>query len=121
MDKMVGVVLAATACLGISCAGEAERLSGTEGDIVEESVRIMASRLSADLGQRGPIAWMDYFAEVPGFFMASDGLAVFPDYETASAFVDGLAGRIAAMRLEWTDLRVEPLTKTMAVMWAAYD
>jgi len=121
MDSMAKFALVATACLGLSCTGDSERMTGTEEDIVEENVRLMASRLSSDLGRKGPIAWMDYFAEVPGFFMASDGQAVFPDYETASTFVDGLAGRIAAMRLDWSDLRVEPLTKTMAVMGAAYE
>ncbi len=89
--------------------------------VVESGVRDLAAAIARDLAAEGPDGWLGHFAEGPEFFMASDGQIAFPDFATATSFVHDLDTRIATMRLTWGDIRIDPLTPTMAMMAAPYD
>jgi len=88
---------------------------------VEAGVRDLAASIARDLAAEGPDGWLGHFVDGPAFFMASDGEVRFPDFATATSFVHDLDARIASMQLTWGDLRIDPLTPTMAVMAAPYD
>lgn len=87
---------------------------------VEADVRSFVSSIPTDLAERGPTAWLDHFDRGPNFFMASDGVEVFPDHATADELVRGFAPSIAAMEITWDSVRVQVLTPDWAVFSTAY-
>jgi len=74
----------------------------------EAGVRSFLDTLRADLSDRGPLAWLDHFDHGPEFFMASDGIELFPDYPTADSIVRGFAPGLRSIRLDLDDLDVYP-------------
>lgn len=54
--------------------------------------------------------------------MAANGRLVFPDRATAASAIDGLARTIQRIELRWgSDLRVDVLTPSMAVVAVSYN
>ena len=87
-----------------------------DDDVIRREVSAYADTIALDLRREGPRAWLRHFERIPGFFMASDGRILFPDNDSADVFVEDLAGRIRSIDLRWGDLRVDPLTPTLAVL-----
>jgi hypothetical protein len=84
---------------------------------VDHSVRAFMQTVAHDVTQQGPTAWRKFFSHGPRFFMASDGHLVFPNYPAADKAINGLAATIKHIDLTWgTDLRVDPLSPTLAVV-----
>jgi hypothetical protein len=77
--------------------------------------------ISNSLAQRGPVAWLEHFATRPGFFMASAGAVQFADRAAAETFLNGFAQTIGRVELRWADLRIEPLSPSLAMVGARYD
>jgi hypothetical protein len=98
-------------------AGESEASWAASVDL---EVRALAAAIAADLAREGPEAWLRHFDEGPSFFMASDGVAKFPSYDSMREFVLRFDPGISAMELSWSDVRVEALTPTLASLGAAY-
>lgn len=88
---------------------------------MRDSVRDMAAAIARDLERDGPTAWLTYFLDDPGFFMASDGSVVFPSLDSATSFVRGFAPGIDRMELVWGDMRIDPLAPGSAILGASYD
>ncbi len=101
-------------------ACERPSLDASHAAAIRDSVRIMAEAIAQDLRAGGPNAWLPYFDPDPAFSMASDGRLVFPDIDSARAFVGAFAPGIARMELAWTDLRVNPVGPGLATMAAEY-
>lgn len=110
------MLLTAAACAPRS-AGE---LDAAHAAAMRDSVAMFATTIARRLSQEGPAAWLRYFETSPAFFMASDGQALFPSNDSATAFVEGLTRTIIAIDLEWVELRVEPLAPGLAVLGASY-
>ena len=82
---------------------------------VRREVGAYADTIVLDLRRDGPRAWLRHFKRTPAFFMASDGQLEFPDNDFADVFMEDLAGRVISMDRQWGELRVDPLTSTLAV------
>ncbi len=87
---------------------------------IQASVRVLAESISRDVTQQGPNAWLRYFEPTPRFFMASGGSLMFPDYDSASAFVPRFAAGVRSIELTWNGVRVDPLSLNLAMMGAAF-
>ena len=87
---------------------------------IKDSVQHMAAIIELDVSQEGPKAWLRHFSHSPEFFMASEGKLVFPNNDSATAFVNRFATQVRSIQLSWSDLNVEPLTISLAVMRASF-
>jgi len=108
-----GIVLAV---LAAGCAGPQ---AVPEAEVVAE-VTAFLEGIPARLAAAGPTAWLDVFAAEPGFFMASDGQVAFPDRAAAEAFLADFAPRVEALQLAWDEVRVVPLSATLAAVGTSY-
>lgn len=116
LSPILALALVATACGAPSSQEfDEQRLASVEAD-----VRAFVSSIPIHLAERGPTAWLDHFDRGPDFFMASDGVEVFPDHATADELVRGFAPSIAAMEITWDSVRVHVLTPEWAVFSTAY-
>jgi Domain of unknown function (DUF4440) len=87
----------------------------------EDDVRAFTRTVSHDVTQNGPTAWRKLFSDSPAFFMASNGLLVFPNSAAATKGIQDFARTIKQIELRWgDDLRVDPLTPDLAVVAATY-
>jgi hypothetical protein len=82
---------------------------------VADSVKIMLESVPNNLSVKGPLAWLDAFDDTTGFFMASDGALVFPNYDSARSFITNtLVKTFAAVHLHWSNARIEPYADDIA-------
>ncbi len=88
---------------------------------IEDSVRVFAESVAAGVSRDGPVAWRIYFEKSPAFFMASDGLLVFPSSDSATRAIQSLARMISHIDLHWgDDMRVDPLAPGLAILAASW-
>jgi hypothetical protein len=88
---------------------------------VEDSVRAMSESIVKDLAAQGPSAWLRYFEQDSGFFMASEGQLVFPNYDSAAQFINHvLVNQIRKIELRWSYLHVTPVAPGFAFMAARF-
>jgi hypothetical protein len=87
----------------------------------EKEVRKLLDIIADDLAQKGPLAWLKHFSTDETFFMASDGKVVFPDYQTAKTFLEDFAPKVAKMKINWSNVRVQMIERNTALVGAAYD
>ena len=110
-------------CAGVlvACAGSMPRqLSTAEALTVTNGVHAFVAAVAAGVTQRGPVAWRDYFADTPAFFMAVDGHMAFETSDAATHGIQGVAKAIPHIELHWGDVRVDPLTPRLAMVAAPY-
>jgi hypothetical protein len=87
----------------------------------EAAVRRFVASVATEINRDGPAAWHKEFSDSPAFFMASEGLLVFPDSQTARKAIDNLARTVKHIELRWgDDLRIDPLTPNLAVVGMTY-
>ncbi len=99
----------------ISCNNDCDKLSVKQASEVNDSVKNMTDKIALDVSSKGPVAWLNHFENSPGFFMASDGRLQFPDNDSANRFINHtLVKTIRKIDLKWNNLRIDPLTKTLA-------
>lgn len=114
-------VLPFISVLLFSCQGSKTSFSEDQSRAVKDSVLQLADMTAKGISTKGPIAWLDYFEDSPGFFMANDGGVQLPDYKTADSFIKNtLVKVISKITLKWSAIRVDPLTPGIAVMAAGY-
>jgi len=110
-----------TISLFISCKNNSDRLTGDKEAVVKDSVSLMAMNISKDISAKGPIAWLTYFENAPGFFMANDGQLALKDYPTAVSFVKGpLIKLMPKISLQWKNVKVDPLSASLAAIGADF-
>ena len=98
-----------------SCNDQTRSLTQNQSETVRDSVKQMMNSISKDLSDKGPVAWLQYFENSPGFFMASDGLLVFPGRDSAESFINNtLVKQIQKIDLQWSNIQIDPLSLTLA-------
>ena len=103
------------------CAYHNTQLTPAENSTVKDSVTQMAAHISTDVSTHGPEAWVNYFENGPRFFMASGGMLVFKDYNTARSYtLDTVVKNFKKITLNWKNVRVDPLTAIYAAMGADF-
>jgi hypothetical protein len=108
-------------CILISCNNNKEPLTAKEFIVVQDSVRRMTELIARDVSREGPVAWLRYFENSSGFFMASEGQLVFPNNDSATSFIrNKLVKSINKINLRWNNLRIDPLTPKLAGISAAF-
>ena len=101
-----------------ACAREAPRASA---DAEREALGAYLQQVAADVSREGPAAWGRHFVPSEEFFMAADGVLVFPDGAAAARGVAALTKTITAIALNFgPGIRVDPLTEDLAVVGAPY-
>ena len=116
-------ILGLLAWVSMVCAPAAapQQHSQMSAQQVERTVRAFMQTVAHEVTQQGPTAWRKFFSHGPKFFMASDGRLVFPSYPAADKAIDGLASSIKRIDLTWgNDVRVDPLTPSLAVVAASW-
>jgi hypothetical protein len=112
--------LATIICAGCS-SSSAPQLTSTRTAQIDKEVRAFALDVARGVSQEGPTAWRRYFSQSPEFFMAAAGRLAFSNGESAIAAIPDLARSIKQIDLQWgEELRVDPLTPTLAIMATPY-
>jgi hypothetical protein len=105
----------------ISCQNNHPQLTTEQSKLVKDSVFKLTADIATNISTKGPAAWLNYFEDTPGFFMASDGQLAFTDYPSAKAFIlNTLVKSIPHIKLRWENLRIDPLTSNLAAMGADF-
>jgi len=114
-------VIVLTISISISCEKTSGQLTKTENARVKDSVTHMAASIAKNVSAKGPVAWLDYFENDPGFFMANDGQLALNDYPTAVSFVKGtLIKLIPKINLQWKNVKIDPLSSSLAAIGADF-
>jgi len=88
---------------------------------VEANVKAFMLGVAHDVTAEGPTAWRKHLADESAFFMASEGQLVFPNGQPEGQWIQNLTQFIRQIDLRWGDnIRVDPLTPTLAVVAAPY-
>jgi hypothetical protein len=104
-----------------SCRTEgSNNLNQSQAASVKDSVSRLAANIAHNISHEGPNAWLHYFDKSPGFFMASGGKLVFPNYDSAAVFVQIFAKGVRNIQLTWSGLNVDPLTMDLAIIRASF-
>lgn len=105
----------------ISCCHDADHLTQSQYAMVKHSVQQMTDSIAKNVSDKGPAAWLLYFENTPGFFMASEGQLAFPNIETATNFIHHtLVKSIHKIELHWKSIRIDPLTTKLASIGAIF-
>jgi hypothetical protein len=116
----------ASVAVGIICIGCISQRLGSPAVSAERAAEIQrevqefAATVAHDVTQDGPAAWRKHFSESPAFFMASEGNLQFPDSASAIAGIQELKRTIKHLELQWSNVRVDPLTPDLASMGAGW-
>lgn len=107
--------------LAISCKSNNTQLTADENAAVKDRVNSMVAHIAKDVSAKGPIAWLDYFENDPGFFMANDGQLALKDYPTAITFVKNtLVNMMPRISLQWRNVKIDPLNPSLAAIGAEF-
>jgi hypothetical protein len=116
---LAGIYL--VALLLVSCGHRRGPLTEKDSAIITDSIQQLMTGIARDLSANGPAVWLNYFDDAPGFFMVSDGDLDFPDYSTAKRFIlDTLVKNISNITLNWSAVRVDPLSRHLAAVNAGF-
>lgn len=121
--NLVVAVVVAVGCQGQPGAVEPEgSLRAADRTAVEQHVRGFMNAVAQDVTEGGPTAWAKEFADGPNFFMASEGVLIFPSGAAAAQGIPALTQIIKKIELDWgPDLRVDPLTPDLAAVGSTYQ
>ena len=115
------IIIFLLSCILNSCNNTRKPLTEKEFTDVQDSVRVLTTLIARDVSSEGPAAWLRYFENSPGFFMASDGQLVFPNNDSATSFIKNkLIKSMDKIVLTWNDMRIDPLTSKLACIASAY-
>ena len=107
------VLLAAFALAGCSAlaagSAESQSLPPARAAAIGESARTFMRTVAHDVTQEGPLPWLKFCDNGPGFFMAVNGQLAFPNAAAAKEGTQSFARTINHIELTWgDDLRVDP-------------
>jgi len=115
------VVISFIFCFISSCNNNSKTLSPKDLSLVQDSVQLMTESIAKNISHEGPVGWLRYFENSPGFFMASDGQLVFPNIDTAKNFINNiLIKAMPEIQLRWSNIRIDPLAINLASISAVY-
>jgi len=110
------------AIIAFACRQKTGKLSPAENVVIKDSVTKMMVDIQRDVSAKGPTAWLNYFDDSPGFFMASDGKIAFANYQSAKKFIsDTLVKIIPHIKLVWNNLKATPLANDAAFVAAGFN
>ncbi len=99
----------------LACNYSKPQLTYGEIGYVQEQVGELTKNIATDVSAKGPTAWLNYMQDTSYFFLANDGELALKDYSTASKFIkDTLVNRITKETLKWSNVRIDPLSNTVA-------
>ncbi|HLX92148.1 MAG TPA: hypothetical protein VKR32_10720 [Puia sp.] len=108
---------------GIACTTTPISNTSNDQDVhVRDSVRAMMDTISRVISREGPVGWLRFFENSASFYMVSDGILVFPNYDTAKSFISNvLVKNIRSMSLNWNDVQIDPISGNFADVSAAFQ
>jgi hypothetical protein len=105
----------------LSCHQIGNQPDSASSLIVENDISKMTDSLEKDLFRSGPLAWVSYFENKPGFFMISDGELAFKDYSTGKEFIEKtLVTKIVKVNLTLDHLEIHALMTQLASLAAHF-
>ena len=114
-----GLLLASL--LALACGHRRGPITEQDRANISDSVLQLTKNIARDLSANGPAVWLKYFDDTPGFFMIDDGNLSFPDYSSARRFIlDTLVKNIPHITLNWSAVRVFPLSRNLASIDAQF-
>jgi len=116
-------VIAIMGCARQAAVSRSARpMSAAERTAVDESVRGFMAQVAQEVTQGGPTTWSKEFEDGPNFFMASEGVLVFPSGAAAAQGIAALTQIIKKIELQWgQELRVDPLSPELAAVGSTYQ
>jgi hypothetical protein len=88
---------------------------------IEDSGREFAKSVATGISREGPAGWRRFFAGKPAFFMAANGILVFPSGDSASRGIEQLTHVISTIELRWEDsVRADALAPGLVVLAMPY-
>lgn len=126
MNKTVTTMLTTAATCFLlyfltGCKNEPVALTAQQASVVKESVQEFADSIAANITHKGPAEWLVYFKNSQEFFMASAGNIAFANYDSARSFIQNvLVKNISSINLKWSNVRIDPLTQTLASLAANF-
>jgi hypothetical protein len=114
-------LLLAAIALSFSCNYAKPQLTPDEIWHVQRKVTRLTKNIEKDLSAKGPSAWINYVQDTANFFMANDGKLAFKDSKSAIAFIrDTLVKNTSKINLQWNNMRVDPLSNSIASIGSDY-
>jgi len=107
---LICLTLFASSCSNHTTAS----LTTDQAATVKQGAQEMMDSISHDITTKGPMAWLQYFANSPDFSMASDGRLEFQNYDSAQYFISHVLVKMKKINLHWSNIRIDPLTNTLA-------
>ena len=108
--------------MAFACRQKTAKLTPAGSAMVKDSAVKLMTNIENDISAKGPAAWLNYFDDSPGFFMASDGKIAFTSYASARKFVlDTLAKIIPRIKLVWNNIKTEPLANNAVFIAAGFN
>ena len=105
----------------IGCNSDKGTLSAEHGKTVTDSSNSLMTHIARDISAKGPIAWVDYFEDAPGFFMASGGQLAFKDHQSAVSFVKNtLVKTMPQIKLRWQNVKIDPISGDFSAIGADF-
>jgi len=118
MRKVVSI---ASILLIFAYCSDEHPASNPEGKGITKAISSMMDHISGDLASKGPAAWLNYFDSSSHFFMANNGILVFPDFEAGKKFInDTLVKMVQGIRLTFSNIKIDSLSETTASIAAKY-
>jgi hypothetical protein len=118
---LLSTALAVAGCSTHKDEANTQILTPARSAAVEDGVREFLKDVARDVTAEGPIAWTKYFENSPAFFMAVNGKMAFPSGAAAMGAIPDVAKTFKSIDLQWgDDLRVDPLTPTLAGVATSY-
>jgi hypothetical protein len=119
------VLIGAAALLGFQGCGyfahRSRSLTEARRTAIEDGVRQFIVTVAHDVTQDGPIAWRNFFAQGPEFFMAVNGKLAFSDGQSAVKMMPEIARQYKHIELRWgNDLRLDALTENLCNVATSY-
>lgn len=115
------IILMISIVFAISCNTNTGSLNAKQVADIQDSVQRMTESIAKNVSLEGPVAWLQYFENAPGFFMASNGQLVFPNIDTARNFINNiLVKSIVKIELRWSNIRIDPLSGKLAGISAIF-
>ena len=110
-------VLCGVGCGKSGAPNDLQSFPPQQASAVEESVRSFMLTVAHDVSEQGPTVWSKHFADDRAFFMANNGVLMFPDKAAAEQGSRAFASTIKHIELHWgygSDLRIDVLTPKLA-------
>lgn len=125
MSGLARRVVGFAAIVGIASGGCARPSPSPTQPHDPAAVRAAVERLMRaaqdDVSRLGPLGWREHLWKDPAFYLVTFGRRDLDGYEATRRHLDALARDITAIRLNFSDLRVQPLGDSLAAVGAAFD